>query len=75
MVALKGLLTCLADIEAHFIALIPASQALWDAGFHGVMAKVKKEVERMQAWAKHQHHVRSPQTLVVPSMNLWDDLS
>lgn len=75
MVALKGLFTCLADIEAHFIALIPASQALWDAGFHGAMAKVKKDVERMQAWAKHQLHVRSPQTLLVPSKDLWDDLS
>lgn len=75
MVALKGLFTCLADIEAHFIALIPASQALWDAGFHGVIAKVKKDVERMQAWARHQLHVRSPQTLLVPSKDLWVDLS
>lgn len=75
MVALKGLSTCLADVEAHFIALIPASQALWDASFHGAMAKVRKDVERMQAWVKHQLHVRSPQTLLVPSKDLWDELS
>lgn len=75
MVALKGLFTCLADIEAHSVALIPASQALWDAGFHDAMAKVKKDLERMQAWAKHQLHVRSPQTLLVPSKDLWDDFS
>jgi anaerobic selenocysteine-containing dehydrogenase len=75
MVALKGLFTCLADIEAHFIALIPGSQALWDADFHGAMAKVKKDVERMQAWARHQLHVRSPQTLLVPSKDLWHNLS
>lgn len=75
LVALKGLYTCLADIEAHFTALIPTSQALWDAGFHSAMAGVKKDVERMQAWAKHQLHVRSPQMLLVPSKDLWDDLS
>lgn len=75
LVALKGLFTCLADIDAHFIALIPSSQALWDADFHGAVAKAKKDVERMQEWAKHQLHVRSPQTLIVPSTDMWDDLS
>lgn len=45
---LRVLYTCKLDIEAHCIALIPASQALWHAGLHGAMAGVKKDVERMR---------------------------
>jgi ferredoxin-nitrate reductase len=75
MVALKGLATCLADIEMHFVALVPASQALWDKEFVAAVTKAKGEVERMQAWARQQLMVRAPQTLVVPSRYVWEELS
>lgn len=75
LVTLKGVATCLTDIEMHFVALVPASQALWDAEFNGAVGKAKGEVERMLSWVKHQIHVRAPQTLIVPSKDVWEDLS
>ena len=72
--ASKGLFSCLADIEAHLIALILAGQALWDLDFNEAISLAKTGVEGMQAWVKHQLHVRSPQTLVVPSKDSWYNL-
>ena len=72
--ASKGLFSCLADIEAHIIALILAGQALWDPDFNEAISLAKTGVEGMQAWVKHQLHVRSPQTLIVPSKDSWHDL-
>ena len=47
-------------------ALGPVAQALWDyEGFFEAVQFAKTELGRMQASAKQQIRVRSPQTLIV----------
>ena len=55
----------------HVTGLIDAlgqtAQALWDKDFVDAVASCKEELARIQAWAKQQIGVRSPQTLIVPA--------
>ncbi|TKA66472.1 hypothetical protein B0A49_09842 [Cryomyces minteri] len=68
---LMALHVYLSNIEGHLTALRPAAQALWDGEFADAVVEANANVTRMQAWAKHQITVRSPQTLIVPSKVLW----
>lgn len=73
LAALQSLQLFLTYVEGHFIALNPASQALWDEEFINIVNFCTKEVERQKAWLAQQVKVRSPQTLLVP-MSLPDEL-
>lgn len=64
---LLGLQTYYANIRGHLTALIPVSQALWDADFVDAVQQSIAHVDRMAGWAAHQASVRAPQTLIVPT--------
>ena len=66
LLAIQSLFMYLTHIEGHLVALTPASQALWDHGFIEAVGFCTVQVGRMQAWAKQQLKVKSPQTLLVP---------
>ncbi|KAK4937352.1 hypothetical protein LTR28_009863 [Elasticomyces elasticus] len=72
---LMGLRVYLSNIEGHLTALRPVAQALWDGEFVDAVVEASTNVARMQAWAKYQITVRSPQTLIVPSKMLRKELS
>jgi hypothetical protein len=57
----------LSHLESGFMALVPASWALWDADFIEAVDFNHGEVGRMQAWVKQQISVRNPRTLLVPT--------
>ena len=65
---LQGLWVYLANIQGGVAALVPVSQALWDAQFQDAVAEAQETLGRMQAWVSQQMKVRSPQTLLVPSL-------
>ena len=56
--------------SAHLSALVPVSQALWDAEFVDAVQGASEEVARMQKWVKQQLSVRAAQTLIVPDLNV-----
>ena len=58
----------ISNIQAGITALVPTSQALWDAAFTEAVASVGGIMGHMQAWVLYQIKVRSPQTLIVPTL-------
>ncbi|MCJ1247944.1 hypothetical protein MMC30_005159 [Trapelia coarctata] len=74
LLVIQSLFMYLTHIEGHLLALTPASQALWDHGFIEAVAFCSEQVGRMQAWAKEQLKVKSPQTLLVPVKPLEKEL-
>lgn len=66
LAALQSLQLFVTYIEGHFIALNPASQALWDDEFIKAVTFCTNQVNRQRAWIVQQVKVRSPQTLLVP---------
>lgn len=74
LAALQGLLMYLAYIEAFLVALSPASAALWDQEFADAVTELLSATNRQQAWVRQQIKVKAPQTLVVPSTILREDL-
>lgn len=67
LLALHRLSLFLGNIEGEVTALLPTSQALWDANFHQAINQVTEDIGRIKAWVLHMVKVRSPQTLIVPS--------
>ncbi|MCJ1367558.1 hypothetical protein MMC16_006692 [Acarospora aff. strigata] len=67
LIALQALFMYLSHLEAHFTALTPASQALWDREFVEGVAFSQTQVGSMQTWVNLQIKTRSPQTLLVPA--------
>lgn len=74
LATLLALYVYLSNVEGHLVALETASAALWDAEFVEAVERVSANNARNQAWVKHQMTVRSPQTLVVPSKVLREDM-
>lgn len=74
LLTIQSLFMYLTHVEGHLVALKMASQALWDHGFIEVVGFCGMQVGRMQAWAKEQLKVNSPQTLVVPVKPLEKEL-
>lgn len=70
LVVLGGLHTYISNIEAHLSALVPVSQALWDAEFVAAVQEASADVARMQKWVRQQLSVRAAQTLIVPDVNV-----
>ncbi|KAI5358647.1 putative molybdopterin dinucleotide-binding domain, aspartate decarboxylase-like domain superfamily [Septoria linicola] len=70
LVVLTGLQTYISNIEAHLSALLPVSQALWDAEFVAAVQEASFDGERMKKWVRQQLSVRAAQTLVVPDLNV-----
>ncbi|WQF87695.1 hypothetical protein CDEST_12709 [Colletotrichum destructivum] len=68
MEALQGLHIYLSHIEGGLNALIPVSQACWDAEFFEAVKFGQESMHRMQSWADQQIKVRAPQTLLVPML-------
>lgn len=66
--ALVHLRMYLSYIEGHLIALGPASQAAWDKPLYDAVMFALGELERQQAWIAQHIKVKSPQTLLVPTM-------
>ena len=64
---MHGLHTYVLHVTGLVDALAPVAQALWDKEFIAAVGFAKDELGRMQAWAKQQIVVRSPQTLIVPA--------
>jgi hypothetical protein len=64
---MQGLHTYVLHVTGLVDALTPVAQALWDKELIAAVGFAKDELGRMQAWAKQQIVVRSPQTLIVPS--------
>ncbi|KAK0842525.1 hypothetical protein LTS02_016454 [Friedmanniomyces endolithicus] len=73
LITLTGLHVYMANIEAYLTALGPVSQALWDGEFWQAVETAKSNTDRVQKWVRHQLTVRSPQTLVVPSLSLIEE--
>lgn len=62
------------QVEGYLTALVPVSQALWDAKFVNSVTEAMNNLQRMTAWVKHQIIVRAPQTLVVPSKVVFEQV-
>src|SRR2546429_240108 len=60
---MQGLHTYVLHVAGLIDALWPVAQALWNKEFVAAVDSAKDELGRMQAWAKQQIGVRSPQTL------------
>ncbi|KAH8819369.1 putative periplasmic nitrate reductase [Xylogone sp. PMI_703] len=73
LVAMQGFYMYLSHVESHFVALVPASQALWDKDFIEVVSFCTGQITRMIAWVKQQIKVRSPQTLLVPAPKVGEE--
>ena len=67
LVAAQGLRTYIMHTAGLIDALQPTAQARWDGGFVDALAFCQEELSRMQAWAKQQIEVSSPQVLSVPA--------
>jgi ferredoxin-nitrate reductase len=74
LTTLSGTFTFLAYLDSHLIALVPASQALWDEEFVKAVAEAKSGVDRLKAWVQQELVVKSPQTLIVPSLVKREDV-
>lgn len=68
LVALQGFQMYLGHMRGLVVALAPTTQALWDTAFNKAVVYCQTQIERQQAWVRQQIAVRSPQTLLVPSM-------
>ncbi len=68
LVTLQSLYLYLSHVESHITALLPTSQALWDGEFINTVTFCKTQVSRQLAVVKQNIKVKSPQTLIVPSM-------
>ncbi|KAH7018595.1 uncharacterized protein B0I36DRAFT_377740 [Microdochium trichocladiopsis] len=64
---LQSLHVFVAHVQGGMLALLPASQALWDKDFAAAVGLCIGEIKRTQAWIMQQLKVRSPQTLLVPT--------
>lgn len=53
-------------VEMQLIALVPASQALWDREFVEAVSDAQRWVGRMLAWTRYMMHLKVPQLLLVP---------
>lgn len=72
--ALMGLFSFMAYLEIHLDALVPCSAALWDKEFISVVKEAQQGVTRVKAWLKSVIAIKSPQTLIVPSLVLRKDV-
>jgi ferredoxin-nitrate reductase len=78
LAALQSLDLFLTYIEGHLTALSPASQALWDSEFVNVISSAQGSIQRQKAWVNQHIKVKSPQTLLVPTVaaeDLYDSQS
>lgn len=73
LAALQSLQLFLTYIEDHLVALLPASQAIWDTEFVEAVTFAQGGIGRQKAWAAQHIKVKSPQTLLVP-MAMPEDL-
>jgi ferredoxin-nitrate reductase len=71
--ALQALKMYYSHVEGHFIALGPASQALWDREFIDAVSFCKDQLSRLVAWADFHLKVKSPQILLVPDKQFLED--
>lgn len=53
-------------VEGHLLALVPASQAMWDREFISAVQYCNEQLGRLVAWADFHLKVKSPQILLVP---------
>lgn len=74
LAALQSLQLFLTYIDDHLVALLPASQALWDKGFLDAVQFGQYSIMRQKAWASNHIKTKSPQTLLVP-MTMPEDLN
>lgn len=74
LAALQSLQLFLTYIDDHLVALLPASQALWDKDFLGAVQFGQDSIMRQKAWASNHIKTKSPQTLLVP-MTIPEDLN
>jgi ferredoxin-nitrate reductase len=58
----------LSFVSGSLRALLPVTQAEWDAEFRDVVIFSQQSINRMQNWVTQQLKVRSPQTLLVPTL-------
>lgn len=70
LVTLQSLYMYLSHVESHIMALVPASQALWDNEFIDAVTFCKTQVTRQLGLVKQNIKVKSPQTLLVPTAPL-----
>lgn len=68
LTALQGLEMYITYIDGHLTALGPASQAMWDQEFVDAVFYAQSCIARESAWVKQHIKVKSPQTLLVPSV-------
>lgn len=66
LVALQSLQLFLTYIDSHLLALLPASQALWDTEFVQAVTFAQDAISRQKSWASQHIKVKGPQTLLVP---------
>ena len=71
LVLLQGLYVYLSNTQGHLITLAPAAQALWDEEFAAAVLAAQTRVKRCLDWVQQQITSRAPQTLIVPSKDLW----
>lgn len=69
LVTLQSLHVYLAHLWSLATSLQPATQALWDHEMSAVVQHIESEVKRMSAFVTIQMKTRSPQTLIVPSID------
>lgn len=67
LAALQSLQLFLTYIDSHLLALLPASQALWDTNFVQAVEFAQDAITRQKLWATQHIKVKSPQTLLVPT--------
>ncbi|KAJ5244780.1 hypothetical protein N7489_004876 [Penicillium chrysogenum] len=78
LAALQSLDLFLTYIEGHLTALSPASQAVWDSEFVNAISFAQGSIQRQRAWVNQHIKVKSPQTLLVPTVaakDLYDNQS
>ena len=74
LAALQSLQMFLTYIEDYLVALLPASEAIWDTEFVETVTFAQGGIARQKAWAAQHIKVKSPQTLLVP-MAMPEDLN
>lgn len=66
LAALQSLQLFLTYIDSHLLALLPASQALWDTEFVQAVTFAQDAILRQKSWTSQHIKVKGPQTLLVP---------
>lgn len=74
LAALQSLQLFLTYIGDDLVALLPASQALWDEEFLDAVKFAQGSISRQKAWASNHTKRKSPQTLLVP-MAMPEDMN